>query len=398
MKIYIEDSVTPIYSRISQALGRALVMLGHEVLVVKRAGFNARTYADFVASQPESSVYIAGNEGYLINTRVPDRETYYFEQFPGKVIFIRHDAILGGDTLLDALAKLRAWKRVAARSVHLCLEPNNVDDLRSLGMSATFVPHVSEVALTEPSADSFEFDASFIGHVIPAVYSPPMPTPLAQRICNQAVQLRRERLDAPLEDMLRGHAAVVDGLGGGDDNLMLRIATTQWFRSQVIQHTLSLRGWLLENAGMAKLDIFGGDPAYIHRVDRNLTLDKPGIASHPAVYDTDRLKEIFNRSRVSINVTSLQFDHCVVNRFHDATMAGGLCLTDRRPGLADLTSEHAEISFNDVEQLGERVRYFTDPRRQSERVSLVKKIQADVMKNTGYDKLALTIQESVASL
>ena len=398
MKTYIEASRTPIYDRIARALGRALVLLGHEVLLVQPDGFNARSFGDFCETQDAHSVYIASNEGAIINSRVPERETYFFERFAGKVIFLRQDAILGGDSMLDAIAKLRAWKRIAARSTHLCIERNNIDDLHSLGMTARLVPHATEVTATEPVTDGFEFNASFIGHVIPFGYQTGPTTPTALRVCEQALQARREHMDAPLEATLRGHAAVLDGLGLADDNALLRIATTHWFRSQLTTHTLPFRGWLLENADIPSLDIVGGDPAYIHKVDRRLTLQKPGITTHAAVYDTERLKQIFNRSRVSLNITSLQFDDAVVNRFHDATMAGGLCLMDRRPGLPDLTSEHAQISYNDAAELAERVRYFTDPARASERASLVRKIQAEVVQNSGYDKLAQAVQESVAAL
>lgn len=398
MKVYVEESGTPIYNRIAHALGRALVTLGNEVLLVKPAGFTTATYEEFLKKQDGASVYVTTNEPNIVNSLVPDSDTYFFERFPGRVIFVRQDAMLGGTTLLGAISKLRAWKRVAARSAHLCLEPNNVDDLKSLGIAAHAVAHATEVLPVEPAEQGFEFDANFIGHVVPSIYSPAGSTPAAQQVVEMAMKARRECLDTPIEPMLRTRAAMLEGFGSPADNALLRIAAAQWLRTEVHHQTMPFRGWLLENAELESLDIIGGDPAYLHRVDRHLALDRPGITMHPAVYDAERLQQIFNRSRVSINLTALQFDHAVINRFHDATMAGGLCLMDRRPGLAELTSAHAEISFNNVAEMAERVRWFADPRHQSERASLIRKLQADVAAGSGYDKLARTITACVAAM
>jgi len=398
MKVYVEESGTPIYNRIAHALGRALIALGHEVLLVKPSGFATATYDEFLRRQDGASLYVTTNEPNIVNQLVPGTDSYFFERFPGRVAFVRQDAMLGGTTLLGAVSKLRAWQRVAPRSAHLCLEPNNVADLGALGIRARVVAHATETAPVAPVADGFEFDANFIGHVVPSIYSPAGSTAAAQGVVTRAVQARRERLDTPLEDVMRAHAATLEGLGSPEDNTLLRIAAAQWLRTEVHQQTMPFRGWLLENADLATLDIFGGDPAYLHRVDRHLSLERPGITTHPAVYDAERLQQVFSRSRVSLNLTALQFDHAVINRFHDATMAGGLCLMDRRPGLAELTSAHAEISFNDVGELAERVRYWADPRRAGERASLVRKLQADVAAHSGYDKLAQAITQCVAAM
>ncbi len=260
------------------------------------------------------------------------------------------------------------------------------------------VPHATEVLPVPPIEDGFEFDANFIGHVVPSIYSPAGSTPAAQGVVTRAVTARRERLDTPLEGVMRAHAATLEGLGSPEDNTLLRIAAAQWLRTEVHHQTMPFRGWLLENADLASLDVFGGDPAYLHRVDRHLALERPGITMHPAVYEAERLQQVFSRSRVSLNLTALQFDHAVINRFHDATMAGGLCLMDRRPGLEELTSAHAEISFNDVGELAERVRYWADPRRAGERANLVRKLQVDVAARSGYDKLAQAITECIAAM
>ena len=398
MKVYVEESGTPIYNRIAHALGRALAMLGNEVLLVKPAGFTTATYDEFLRKQDGTGVYVTTNEPNAVNQLVPGTDTYFFERFPGRVVFVRQDAMLGGTTLLGAISKLRAWQRVASRTAHLCLEPNNVDDLTALGIRARVVPHATEVLPVPPIEDGFEFDANFIGHVVPSIYSPAGSTPAAQGVVTRAVPARRERLDTPLEGVTRAHAATLEGLGSPEDNTLLRIAAAQWLRTEVHHQTMPFRGWLLENADLASLDVFGGDPAYLHRVDRHLALERPGITMHPAVYEAERLQQVFSRSRVSLNLTALQFDHAVINRFHDATMAGGLCLMDRRPGLEELTSAHAEISFNDVGELAERVRYWADPRRAGERASLVRKLQVDVAARSGYDKLAQAITECVAQM
>jgi hypothetical protein len=133
-------------------------------------------------------------------------------------------------------------------------------------------------------------------------------------------------------------------------------------------------------------------------VERSLKIENDRITYHPAVFDPQDVSNIYNASQISINVSSLQFDHALVNRFHDVVMSGGLCITDAKPGLAELTTAHADVSFNNLPELQERVSYFSRPENSHIRSTLVRQLQADITKNSGYDRLTASIKFALSKL
>jgi hypothetical protein len=398
--IYIEDSRTPIYRRIAQSLGAELLRRGFEVLLIKPDGFSSDSFHAFLQGQG-GAAYVSNASSNAIQSRRPGSDAFFFESFPGKLVFLHQDAILGGLGLLAGIAKLQAWTRVAARSAHLCIEADNVADLHAVGIdNARLVGHASETLPAAPLLEGFDFEASFVGHVVPGGHYPPGGTSARfQALVAEAMQARQDDLGCALEPLVKAYAdQAVDGLGTADDQAVLRVAQAQWLRNEITGQTLPFRGWVFERSGIERLSIFGGDPAYLHNVSRDLRIDRPGISYHPAVYEPAEVQGVYRRSRVNLNVTSLQFDHAVVNRVHDVFMAGGLCLTDARDGLAQLTSAHADISFRTLGELRDRAAYFSQPGVAPERAALVRRVQQDIIDRAGYPSLTGAIATALEGL
>ncbi len=400
--VYIELSPTPIYRRIAQALGAELMRQGVEVLAVKPEGFDSNSFARFIGQAGGAGVaYVSSALSNTIQLRRPGTDTYYFEGFAGPVIFVHQDAILGGLDVLAGISRLQAWRRISARSAHLCIEADNVADLASVGITHTQrVAHASETVATEPLRDGFAHAASFVGHAVPSgSHVPDTDSLQLQQLLADAMRARREDFSTPLEPMVKAYAdRALEGLGTVADQAVLRVAQAQWLRSRITSLTLPLRGWMFEHCGLDALDIFGGDPAYLHGIDRQLQVERPGVFYHPAEYAPEGLQRIYQRSRVSLNLSSLQFDYAVVNRFHDVFMSGGLCLTDSRSGLAELTSLHAEVSYRTVEELHERALHFARPEHARERALLIEAIQQDVARHSGYEQLVRAIVRALQGL
>lgn len=398
-RVYLEDSNTPIYRRIVRALGAELTRCGMEVLLVNPDGFDNSTFHQFI-SQAGESVYISNRSDNAILEKLSGTEIFFFEIFPGKLIFLHQDTFLGDSSLLECISKLRAWKRVDKRAVHLCIEPDNVADLASVGITrATVVNHATEIEPAEPRIDNFEYGASFVGHVIPSTYMAMENEQRIQDLGTEAIQLRCSDFSRPLEPLVKAYSdATLSGLGNQDDQAILQVACRQWLRNEITGLTLPLRGWMFENCGIQPLTIFGGDPAYINGVVRNLQVERTGVDYHPAVYDAKEVQHLYNKSWVSINISSLQFDHAVVNRFHDIIMSGGLCLTDARSGLKELTSAHAEVSWRTLDELRERTDYYSRPENAQQRAKLIKAIQKDIACNSGYPMLAQAIIGAINAL
>lgn len=367
-------------------------------MVVKPAGFNTSSFHQFVTQQTADVAYLSNSVGNAIQNKIPGKDEYYFERFPGRIVFLHQDAILGGASLLNGLSKLHAWHRVAHRSAHLCIEPDNVTDLLSLGIHAKLVPHATEIPPAEPALDGFEHLTTFVGHVVPSMCSQAGLPPNVQGLVGHAIQARKADQRSKLEPLIRTACEAFDGIGDEADQSLLKISAAQWLRTQISLQGMPFRGWVFENANAGPLTIFGGDPAYLHGVERHLRIDHPQIAYAPAVYDPIAVHRIFNRSKVNLNVSSLQFDHAVVNRFHDVVMSGGLCLTDARDGLPDLTPLHEEISYRTMDELRDRIRHFSKPENASQRALLIKAMQRDIARNSGYHLLAQAITTTLAML
>lgn len=398
-RVYLEDSNTPIYRRIVHALGAELTRCGMEVLLVNPEGFDNSTFHQFI-SQVGEAVYISNRSDNAILEKLSGTEIFFFEIFPGKLIFLHQDAFLGDSSLLECISKLRAWKRVDKRAVHLCIEPDNVADLASVGITnAIVVRHATEIEPAEPSIDNFEYGATFVGHVVPGTYMAMENEQSIQNLGAEAMQLRCSDFSRPLEPLVKAYSDdALNGLGNQDDQTILQVACRQWLRNEITGLTLPLRGWVFENCDIQPLTIFGGDPAYINGMVRDLRIERTGIGYHPAVYDAREVRHLYNKSRVSINISSLQFDHAVVNRFHDVIMSGGLCLTDARSGLAELTSAHAEVSWRTLKELHEKTDYYSRPENVRHRALLIKAIQKDIACNAGYPLLAQTVLEVINAL
>ncbi len=400
--VYIELSNTPIYRRIAHALGAELARHGLEVLAVKPEGFHSDSFRQFLAQcDGAASAYISTASGNAVQARQPGTASHYFESFPGKLVFLHQDTILGGLGLLDAVAKLQAWQRVAARAAHLCIEAGNIADLASVGIDhARLVPHASEFAPVAPLLDGFAHEAAFVGHAVPSrAYGTGAAPPRLRQWLDGAVQARREDFGCALAPHVQAYVDQAQAdLGTPADQAVLRLAQSQWLRNEITGQTLPLRGWVFEHGGIPALDVFGGDPAYLHGVDRQLQVERPGLRYHPAVYEPAQLQRVFHGSRVNINISSLQFDHAVVNRFHDVTLSGGLCLTDARDGLAELTSAHAELSFRTLDELRDKALHFAQPGHARQRALLVQAVQQDVLRNSGYPRVVQAITQSLAAL
>lgn len=399
--VYIELSQTPIYRRIAQALGAQLAHNGLQVLAVKPEGFDSESFQRFV-EQPEhaDAVYISTASSNAVQSVRPATGRHYFESFAGRLVFLHQDTILGGLDLLGAIAKLQAWQRVAARAAHLCIEAGNIADLAAAGIAqARLVPHASEFAPVEPLTEGFVHDAAFVGHAVPSQASPRQASARLQQLLDTALQARRTDFASALEPQVKAFAdQALDGLGSDADRAVLRVAQAQWLRNAVTGLTLPLRGWVFEEAGLDALDVYGGDPAYLHGIARQLQVARPGLHYHPAVYEPAAVQRVFGGSRVNINISSLQFDHAVVNRFHDVVLSGGLCLTDARDGLAALTPAHAEVSFRTLDELRDKVRHFSQPAHARERALLVKALQQDVLRHSGYPLVVRAILDALAAL
>jgi hypothetical protein len=385
--ILIEDSETPIYSRIVHSIKRSLDSKDIEVTLLAIRQFNVDSYQKYLTEHADA-IYLSTADSNLIQQRIPNQPGHFFEGFPGRLIFLHQDSMLSGvSKLTDAIERWQALRRVSSRSYHLCLEHGNTDILRLLGVkNSAGIAHASEIEMTAPLLDEPLYPISFVGHVLPWNPTQPISEPRTNQLFTRLMALRRADFARPLQNEIA--LACLD-LSEGD--ILITVAYQQWMRALMNSFSVPFRGSVITEARLPSLAIFGGDPAYLHKAALDRRIDQPQLSYHPPVYELDKVREIYRRSGVTINISSPQFDQAVPNRFHDAILSGGLCLTDRRGGLSELTRYADEVSYSSVAELRDKAIFFCRPENRRTRASLIRAIQGDIARNSGYEKLARSI-------
>lgn len=392
-QILIEDSLVPIYRRVAHALRSALVRQGLEVEVVSPWQHDDTSSLLSLLDKHASATYLSTNVCNAIQRRMADDEGYLFERFAGRLVFLHLDSLLSDEANESALElRLRAFQRVGARSTHLCIEADNVATLRTLGIAhAEFVQHASEIDAREPTTDAPSYSVSFVGHIVPWCEPIFSGDPVLIRRLLGLLSRRRADFAQPL-----GPAMATAAVALNPCTLEREVANMLVLRSLVNVVSTAFRGSVLDAAKLPSVDVFGGDPAYMHGATMDRRLSTPGVTYHAPVFDLEALTHVYRSSGVSLNISSPQFDYAVPNRFHDVVMSGGLCLTDRRAGLRDLTEYHEQVSYASVDELRDKVEYFTHASHRQLRARLIRALQRDVVSRSGYPLLAARIAEAVS--
>jgi hypothetical protein len=390
--VFIEDSTTPIYNRIVQSIAAALERHGMSVTLLARREINLNSFEQFLSRRADDVYLSTAADVNMIQKRIPGKTEHFFERFPGRIVFLHHDSMLS--SVFDreeALSRWTAWRSVATRSYHLCIEAGNIETLRLIGVeNATLIGHATEIPLAEPLLDEPQYSVSFVGHVIPWKVGVLTPDPCLNARLSDLLTRRRTDFAYPLQSEI-----ALGCLDLPEGDIVATIAYQQWTRALLNMQSVPFRGGVLEEARLPSIALFGGDPGYLHNLDLDRRLDMPGVCYHPPVYDVNQVREIYRGSAVSLNISSPQFDYAVPNRFHDVVMSGGLCLTDRRSGLADLTRYHDEVSYSSIGELRDKALYFSRPENRRTRARLIRALQKDVAESSSYDRLAQTIVDAI---
>ena len=80
--------------------------------MIKPAGFNQQSYLGCVQGLGADAVYVSNAGRNVIQHRLPEQPTHYFEHFQGRVVFVHQDSILSGLSFEEAFSKLQAWNRI----------------------------------------------------------------------------------------------------------------------------------------------------------------------------------------------------------------------------------------------------------------------------------------------
>ena len=380
LKISIENSTTPIYRRIIDCLAKSLRERSHHVSIETPESHNSvNSYINSQISK-ECDYTLITNDCSLTSAYIENLGVFTFELLPCRLIFLHHDNCIARPGFSpEMLFKLySAFKNTSERSHHFCIESSNCEELRQLGVAnAHLIRHASEFNL-QPLLQGMEFGTSFVGHVLG------MPLQLDDMKTSHRIQRDYWSRVCNASHPIRTRSQQMDKHHQEWEERAQIIAQAGHHVSTMHNYSLLMRGEILKRASEKPIDIFGGDPAYLHGVKASRTIDSPNLIYHPPTKCAEEAAYVYSRSLINNNITPLQFDTCVINRVIDIGAAGGFPLTDWKEDLASITSVHKQISYESPEELQEKILYYSQPEHQKERLEICDTLYNEIHANFSY--------------
>jgi hypothetical protein len=361
MKFIIESSAVPIYNRIATAFAKTLMEFGHTVHFIDASGFNETDFVNTI-NGIEIDYYISTNELNVVQKQSELDDSFLFEKIQAKIIFVHHDNLFSAFHSISYIAsKLEALINISQRSYHFCLEASNVDLLKAAGIpNAAKINHASEFTAA-PIATQSQWGVTFIGHLMSSLNLYPADSvPGGQHLQVMAWNRFSQSSYAVQPDIenLVQDPYVLASLGPDADKNLL--ATQQFLMAGLNKFSSPLRGQLISTIKNHRVDIFGGDLSYGRIKDPLLVLQQSNVHYQPATQNYQDACEIYQSSRINLNISSLQFDTGLNNRVLDVIFSGGFILTDRRNELIKFCEFSDEITFETPDEMNEKISYFSN--------------------------------------
>ena len=381
-KFLLEISPTPIYQRIINGFKQSLLELGHTVIIIDPKQISSIDEYLIAINREEPDFLLLTNPVSWLASYLDDADEFVFEKTNIPIIFIHHDNIFSNLYSSNIiLKKLLSFQRIKEKSWHFCLEYDNFLDLRSLGINNTFSTfHASEFMKYSPSTN-YKHEVSFLGHVLPSLsltieghpFSHILQSHVWNRIVNLDIRLAAYATEFALEQS-----------GAVSDSLTNFLSIKYFYISLLHLQSQGFRGEIIRRINNINVDIIGGDPAYLHGIESNKIIQKENIKYHPVQKDSYLVQKIYQNSQINLNITSLQFDDAVINRVIDIGAVGGFVLTDWRSNLEPLTGVHQEISYKSIEELNEKIAYYSHPDHYQERIDIAEALHQDIYQKCNY--------------
>jgi len=361
MKFIIESSSVPIYNRIATAFAKTLMEFGHTVHFIDASGFNETDFVNTI-NGIEIDYYLSSNEQNVVQKKSNSDDSFLFEKILTKLIFIHHDNLFSGCRSIKHIdSKLLALGNIGHRSHHFCLESSNVDLLKAAGIpNAIKINHASEFTAPPKESDA-QWGVTFIGHLMSSLHLYPADSVAGgQHLQVMAWNRFSQSCYAaqPCIEKIANDPYVLATLG--PDAIKNPLATQQFLMAGLNKFSSPMRGQIISTIKHHRVDIFGGDLSYGRIADPLLILQQSNVHYQPATQNYQYACNIYQSSRINLNISSLQFDTAVNNRVFDVVLSGGFILTDKRSDLIDVCALANEISYNTPEEMNEKISYYSD--------------------------------------
>ena len=354
MKIALERSTNKIYDRIVIELARGFEKFGHQCTLIIPENITNLDSLLQVYNDNDFAL-ITNSTGLLSIKREND---FIFELIQPNLIFLHHDAPFSSPDLNIIKEKISAFKRIRCKSIHLTIEQSDLEDFHKIDIPSYLTNHISTLGATLPTKQKLDFsrNIAFLGHVIPSTSA------FIQFGDSNDLEFFNS-YENRFHNM--NHLIKSDFNNLSTNNNFDSLSDYVSYKAQYIQYvnfyTMFFRGKVIESITSQEVDIYGGDPSWLHGQKQSRFLSGNNIRYHAPLFEPNQVCEMFSNTRVNLNITSLQFDSAVINRIADCASAGGFILTDRKKQLNDLTSVADEISFSNTEEMLQKISFHSNP-------------------------------------
>ncbi len=357
IKFFLEKSPIKIYQRIIENIKLSLNDFGCIASIFNPEDFrNINDYASFINSN-NFDYCIISNSDSLFLSYCPEADSFLFEKVNSSLIFIHHDNPFSKYARLEDIHSIiSAYLATRSKSFHFFIEYSNFIDFKCLGINNSFhIYHSSEFTPFNERSFLEKLDISFVGHVLPGndqglnqlSYSHFLKRDYWKRVVS---------LDQGSEESSLLFATEICD----DIKDKVKLYSLKFFYRAIL-HKLSIpfRGEIISRINKnINVSIFGGDPSYISGDERKLIMQNENISYFPCTNDYRFSNQIYSKSKINLNITSLQFDTAVINRVIDIGASGGFVLTDWKSDLSKITSVSEEISYKTIEELNHKIEYY----------------------------------------
>lgn len=362
MIFLIESCKTPIYNRIAVAFSKTLQEQGHTVHFYDPSGMADESFASTINSI-QIDCYFSTNVFNKLHDFNSITQRFNFEDIRHPMIFIHHDsAFCPPNSVTEINKKLNALIYHQERISHFFIEHINIKQFNELGINHCYpLNHASEF-IPDPQSTGFVHDISFVGHLMSGLHLYPV---TADDLGHHLIGLAWNRYSQstfkiqPEIERIANDSFISESL---DFPIAHGLSKHRYLMQLVTKFTMAYRGEVISNVKRHSVNIYGGDLSYGTIDNPLLKISRDHVTYHAATVDYANTSEIYQKSKISLNISSLQFDSAINNRIIDVILAGGFVLTDRRDDLA-LNSHVAEdISFDSPEEMQYKLDYFLNPK------------------------------------
>lgn len=218
----------------------------------------------------------------------------------------------------------------------------------------------------------YEYDVSFVGELAEIPSYENQQNEETREVMKLMYKYRKESTSASLRNILSQHYPTVP----------IEFSDYVALSSLLHQESAHFRWWMLSELKNIDIHVFGGDSSLSN------------ILSHGRVDYLKELPEVYRKTKVNLNINSLQLENSINNRIFDVAGVGGFVLSDDKEDLYRIDSAVAkEIAYSSPAELRKKIDFFLND--ENSRLAIAKTLHEKVLENHTYTHRAQKVLETV---